>query len=45
MVRTANHTELTMPQDINRQIAESLDATPDLLPFLPELLADWTSSP
>ena len=34
-----------MPQDIDRQIAESLDATPDLLPFLPELLADWTSSP
>ena len=33
-----------MPQDIDRQIAESLDATPELLPFLPELLADWTSS-
>ncbi len=35
----------TLPQDIDRQIAESLEATPDLLPFLPELLADWTSSP
>ncbi len=33
-----------LPQDIDRQIAESLDATPELLPFLPELLADWTSS-
>ncbi len=35
----------TLPQDIDRQIAESLDAPPELLPFLPELLADWTSSP
>lgn len=38
-------TRLYMPQDLDRQIAESLDATPELLPFLPELLADWTSSP
>ncbi|MEE8526126.1 MAG: class I SAM-dependent methyltransferase [Thermoanaerobaculia bacterium] len=32
-----------MDDELRRRIAESLDATPELLPFLPELLADlWT---
>ena len=35
----------TMPSDIDRQIAESLEATPELLPFLSELLTDRPSSP
>ncbi len=29
-----------MTEELNEQIARSLDATPELLPFLPELLAD-----
>ncbi|MCH8913065.1 MAG: class I SAM-dependent methyltransferase, partial [Planctomycetes bacterium] len=29
-----------MTEELDEQIARSVDATPELLPFLPELLAD-----
>ncbi len=31
---------IAMTEELNEQISRSLDATPELLPFLPELLAD-----